>query len=196
MTADRTAQRKQRILQVLAKRQKDFCLVLNNIHDPHNVSAVLRSCDAFGVGEVHLLYTDTAFPVLGKKSSASAKKWVDIKRHSSAAALVGELRGLGRQVLATGFGPAARSLSDWDLTKPTAVILGNEHSGVENELSRLVPDQVYIPMLGMVQSLNVSVAAAVIVYESYRQRQAKGLYDTPSLGPEEIEARYQAWLKK
>jgi tRNA (guanosine-2'-O-)-methyltransferase len=193
---ERTQRRKQRILEVLARRQADFCLVLNNIHDPHNVSAVLRSCDAFGVGEVRLLYTSTAFPVLGKKSSASAKKWVEIKRHDSARELVRELREAGRQVLATGFGPGARPLADWDLTRPTAVILGNEHSGVEDELDGLAPDQVYIPMLGMVQSLNVSVAAAVILYEAYRQRWARGLYEKPSLSPEQIEALAVAWLKK
>ena len=196
MTAYRTPERQNRIREVLAKRQADFSLVLNNIHDPHNVSAVLRSCDAFGIDQVHLLYTTSAFPVLGKKSSASAKKWIQIKRHSSAGELIRELRSLGRQVLATGFGPGAKPLEAWDLSLPTAVILGNEHSGVEEELDRLVPDQVYIPMQGMVQSLNVSVAAAIISFEAFRQRQAKGMYDSPSLSPEEIEARYQVWIKK
>lgn len=192
----RTLERQRRIREVLSRRQKDLTLVLNNIHDPHNVSAVLRSCDAFGVAEVHLLYTDTAFPSLGKKSSASAKKWVDIKRHASAKIMVETLRAQGMQVLATGFGPRARPLMDWDMTTPTAVILGNEHSGVMEELDRLVPDQISIPMQGMVQSLNVSVAAAVTLYEAFRQRLAKGLYAAPSLSPDEIEARYQAWMEK
>ena len=193
---ERTPERSQRILSVLEKRQKDLTVVLNNIHDPHNVSAILRSCDAFGVAEVHLLYTDTAFPTLGRKSSASAKKWVDIKRHASARAMVESLRGQGRQVLATGFGPSAKPLMDWDLTVPTAIILGNEHSGVAEELAALVPDQIYIPMQGMVQSLNVSVAAAVTLYEAFRQRRAKGLYDAPCLTPEEIEAKYQVWITR
>jgi len=193
---ERTDNRKQRILDVLARRQKDLTIVLNNIHDPHNVSAVLRSCDAFGVGQAHLLYTDTPFPQLGHKSSASAKKWVEMKRHKSAKELVGELRAKGCQVLSTGFGPGAKALGDWDFTLPTAVILGNEHDGVAGELQDLVPDHVYIPMQGMVQSLNVSVAAAVILYEAYRQRAAKGMYDSPGLTQEEIEATYETWIKK
>ena len=193
---ERTDNRKQRILDVLARRQKDLTVVLNNIHDPHNVSAVLRSSDAFGVGEAHLLYTDTAFPQLGHKSSASAKKWVELKRHKSARELVERLRASGHQVLSTGFGPGAKSVADWDMTIPTAVILGNEHDGVAEELQGLVTDHIYIPMQGMVQSLNVSVAAAVILYEAFRQRMVKGMYDEPGLSAEEIQAKYEAWIKK
>jgi tRNA (guanosine-2'-O-)-methyltransferase len=193
---ERTENRKQRILEVLARRQKDLTVVLNNIHDPHNVSAVLRSCDAFGVGCAHLLYTDTVFPQLGHKSSASAKKWVELKRHKSARLLVDELRASGHQVLSTGFGPGAKALTDWDMTLPTAVIVGNEHDGVALELQTLVPDHIYIPMQGMVQSLNVSVATAVILYEAFRQRMEKGMYTEASLSPEEIEARYDTWIRK
>ncbi|GAB6035572.1 RNA methyltransferase [Fundidesulfovibrio butyratiphilus] len=191
---ERTPQRQDRIRQVLARRQKDLTVVLNNIHDPHNVSAVLRSCDAFGVGEAHLLYTDTAFPALGKKSSASAKKWVKIVRHQAARVMVDEFRSKGFQLLSTGFGPGAKPLTAWDMTRPTAVVLGNEHDGVGREFEGLIPDQIYIPMQGMVQSLNVSVAAAVILYEAFRQRQAKGLYDTPSLSEEERETLYERWI--
>ncbi len=193
---ERTPKRKERILEVLAKRQKDLTVVLNNIHDPHNVSAVLRSCDAFAVSGVHLYYTDTAFPALGKKSSASAKKWVEITRHKNAKTMVAGLRDSGHQVLTTGFGPKAKALMDWDLTLPTAIVMGNEHDGVEDEIDALVPDQIYIPMQGMVQSLNVSVATAIILYEAFRQRRAKGMYDTPSLTSEEIQTRYDLWITR
>ena len=193
---ERTGNRKQRILEVLARRQKDLTVVLNNIHDPHNVSAVLRSCDAFGVGEAHLLYTDTPFPQLGHKSSGSAKKWVEMKRHKSAREMVQSMRARGLQVLSTGFGGNAKPVTDWDLTLPTAVILGNEHDGVNEELQTLVTDHVYIPMQGMVQSLNVSVAAAVILYEAFRQRKESGMYDSPSMTPEEIQERFDAWIVK
>jgi len=193
---ERTDNRKDRILGVLARRQKDLTVVLNNIHDPHNVSAVLRSCDAFGVAEAHLLYTDTPFPTLGHKSSASAKKWVPLKRHKSAAEMVKGFREQGLQVLSTGFGPQAKALTDWDLTLPTAVIMGNEHDGVAEELAGLAPDHIYIPMQGMVQSLNVSVATAIILYEAFRQRMAKGMYDEPGFTPEEIQERYDLWITK
>lgn len=192
----RTDDRKARVRQVLMRRQKDLRLVVANIHDPHNVSAILRSCDAFGVHEIDLYYTDTAFPNLGAKSSASARKWVAQRRHSDAAALVGDLRARGFQLLSTGFSETARPLTHWDLTRPTAIVLGNEHRGVSPELEALVPDQIFIPMMGMVQSLNVSVAAAIILYEAFRQRSTAGLYDTPSFSEAEIAAMEHDWCAR
>jgi len=192
----RTDERKARVRQVLMHRQKDLRLVVANIHDPHNVSAILRSCDAFGVNEIDLYYTETAFPNLGAKSSASARKWVAQRRHSDAAALVGDLRARGFQLLSTGFSEGARPLTHWDMTRPTAIVLGNEHRGVSPELEALVPDQIFIPMMGMVQSLNVSVAAAIILYEAFRQRSAAGLYDAPSFSAAEIEAMEHEWCAR
>lgn len=185
-----------RIRQVVAARQKDLALVLDNIHDPHNVSAILRSCDAFGVPRVHLHYTTTAFPHLGKKSSASAKKWVECVRHADSASLAARLDIDGLRLVSTGFGPRAVPLCDWDFTKPTAVVFGNEHSGVCPDLARHVAAEIYIPMRGMVQSLNVSVAAAVILHEAQRQRAEAGMYDRPSFAPEEIEALVAMWREK
>jgi len=193
---DITERRAKRIRDVLARRQPDLTLVINNIHDPHNVSAILRSCDAFGVQRVHLLYTDTAFPSLGKKSSASAKKWVETVRHPDAASLASVLSADGYALIATGFNATATPLPQWDLTRKTAIILGNEHRGVDAELEPLVDGTMYIPMQGMVQSLNVSVAAAVILYEAFRQRLAAGRYDRPSLPPEELERLAAVWMEK
>lgn len=193
---DITERRAQRIRDVLSRRQIDLTLVVNNIHDPHNVSAILRSCDAFGVHRVHLLYTDTAFPSLGKKSSGSAKKWVETVRHPSAAALADHLKGQGFALVATGFDVTATPLPQWDLTQKTAIILGNEHRGVDEELAPYVDGTLYIPMQGMVQSLNVSVAAAVILYEAFRQRQAAGRYDSPSLPPDELQRLVERWTEK
>ena len=192
----RTDERVERVRRVVERRQGDLRLVLANIHDPHNVSAILRSCDAFGVNEVDLYYTDTAFPNLGRKSSASAKKWVSRTRHNDAGALIGGLRGRGYQILSTGFSETAKPLTEWDMTGPTAIMLGNEHRGVDPELDALAPDQIYVPMMGMVQSLNVSVAAAVILYEAFRQRFTRGMYDTPSYPPEAIEEMVLDWCSR
>lgn len=192
----RTENRKNRVRDVLARRQKDLTLVVNNIHDPHNVSAILRSCDAFGISAVHLLYTSNFFPALGKKSSASAKKWVGRINHTDAAAMKQALDEQGFTLVRTGFSSTAVALKDWDFTRPTAVILGNEHSGVEKDLQDLVDNELYIPMQGMVQSLNVSVAAAIILYEAFRQRHEAGLYSTPSLSEPEIEKYFQEWIEK
>ncbi len=196
MTRERTEERMERIRFVLEHRQKDLTLIINNIHDPHNVSAIMRSCDAFGVGQVHLYYTDTPFPVLGKKTSASAKKWISMKRHTNGPDMVNELTQGGFQVVRTGFSETATSLLDWDFTRPTAIIMGNEHDGVDEELSQLVDKELYIPMNGMVQSLNVSVASAVILYEAFRQRHEAGFYDQPCYSSEEIETLTTVWSQK
>lgn len=196
MSREITEKRKKRIDQVLAKRQKDLTLVMDNIWDPHNVSAVLRSCDAFGVAGVHLYYTDSQWPDLGKKSSASAKKWIPRKRHIDAAGMVDELRGQGMQLLRTGFSERARPVMEFDFTKPTAVILSNEHRGTSPELAELVPDEIYIPMQGMVQSFNVSVAAAIILYQAFTQRDKAGMYDQPSFSEEELEQLKHEWYSK
>ncbi|MFP4392739.1 MAG: TrmH family RNA methyltransferase [Desulfohalobiaceae bacterium] len=192
----RTERRKKRIRAVLEKRQLDLTLVLDNIHDPHNVSAVLRSCDAFAVPEVHLYYTKQSFPAPGRKSSASAMKWIQIKRHGTAQTMVESLKTRGFQVLGTGFGSETVPLHAWDLSVPTAVVLGNEHQGLSPELVPCLDGELYIPMQGMVPSLNVSVAAAVILYEAFRQRMdrsdpGQGRYD-----PQTLEMMFDSWCRK
>ncbi|MDD4951664.1 MAG: RNA methyltransferase [Desulfovibrionaceae bacterium] len=188
-----TPERERRIREVLERRQKDLTLVVDNVWDPHNVSAILRSCDAFGLLRVHLYYTSEKWPELGRKSSASARKWVERVAHRDAGSMIGDLRAQGFRVLRTGFSDTARPLMDWDLAAPAAIIVGNEHRGASPELVELVPDELYIPMQGMVQSLNVSVAAAVILYEAFRQRLSRGMYDAPGLEAGELEALALTW---
>ena len=191
-----TPARRARLEQVLAWRQNDLTLVLSNIHDPHNVSAIYRSADAFGVSEVHLYYTDTAFPALGRKSSASARKWVETVRHKTRDDLVSSLRSRNCQILATSCSATARPLAEYDFTRPTAVVMGNEHKGVPEELHDVVDGELYIPMYGMIQSFNVSVAAAVILAEASRQRVQHGMYDRSAYTPDEFAARLESWIGK
>lgn len=196
MAREITERRRAKIERVLGWRQKDLTLVLANIHDPHNVSAIYRSADAFGVAGLHLYYTDTPFPELGKKSSASARKWVDSIRHRTVEELHAALRLGGHQILATSCTPEARPLGEYDFTRPTAIIMGNEHSGVPAELAPIVDGEVYIPMYGMIQSFNVSVAAAIILSEASRQRVAAGMYARPTYSEDEYAARLGVWLEK
>ncbi len=191
-----TPARLARIETVLRQRQPSLTLVLANIHDPHNVSAIYRSCDAFGVAEVHLYYTDTAFPVLGRKTSASARKWVDTVRHENQEDLFNTLRAKQMQILATSCSATAKPLRDWDLSKPTAIIMGNEHSGVSKELINNIDGEIYIPMRGMIQSFNVSVAAAVLLAEASRQRELAGMYDNKSYNDEEYAKKLALWVEK
>ena len=191
-----TDERRKKIERVLSHRQKDLTLVLDNIHDPHNVSAIYRSADAFGVQKVHLYYTNTPFPHLSEKTSASARKWVDTVRHKDKESLLTSLKDSGYQILATNCTPTAKPLREYDLTQPTAIIMGNEHSGVSEELFPLVDGEIYIPMFGMIQSFNVSVAAALLLGEASRQRQLKGMYDTKSFTDEEYQELLADWIER
>lgn len=177
-------------------RQDDLTLILDNIHDPHNVSAIFRSCDAFGVSRAYLYYTTAPFPQLGKKTSASAIKWVESRRARNAVELFNNLKSSGFQVLATGFSKKARPLRQWDFLRPVAIILGNEHSGTSPELASYADGELYIPMHGLIQSFNVSVAAAIILAEAARQREDAGWYDDWRFSEQDFNERYVEWLKK
>ena len=194
----RTARRQERVRGVLERRQPDLTLILENVHDPHNVSAILRSCDAVGVLRVHAVYSIESPPpgMFARQTSASAAKWVDVTRHESMSACVEELQAAGFQILATALEQDVRPLHDWDLTRSVALIVGNEMRGVSDEALALADGLVEIPMVGMVQSLNVSVASAVCLYEAFRQRLAAGAYDEPSFSPEVLATMEQDWLKR
>ena len=192
----RTPKRESRINRVLAQRQKGLGVVLANIHDPHNASAIYRSCDAFGVPKVFLYYTDTSFPALGARTSASARKWIKTERYNDPVVLMEALKQEGMRVYATSCTDAARPMYDLDFTLPTAFIMGNEHRGVDPEFAPLVDGEVYIPMYGMIQSFNVSVAAALLLAEASRQRRAAGLYDNPSYNAEELAVLTEEWQAK
>lgn len=193
---ERTAARRRRVVDVLNRRQDDLTLILSHIHDPHNVSAIYRSCDAFGVSKVRLYYKNQPFPELKRKTSASARKWVETERHADADAMLTNLRGEGFKIIATSFEDGAIPLWDLDFLRPSAIILGNEHDGVEEELRKKADELLYVPMMGMIQSLNVSVAAAVILAEAARQRTAAGLYQSSRAKPELYEQRLARWLEK
>jgi tRNA (guanosine-2'-O-)-methyltransferase len=192
----RSPRRLEKISRVLAHRQAGLTVVLENIHDPHNVSAILRTCDAVGVMGVELLYTTEKFPRIGKKSSSSASKWVEHRRHRSVGECFAFLRGEGMRILATRLEPRARTLYDLDLTQRTAFVFGNEHRGVSDEAAEQADECILVPMLGMIESLNVSVAAGVCLYETLRQRLAAGMLERSQLPPEILSALESAWRKK
>jgi tRNA (guanosine-2'-O-)-methyltransferase len=171
--------RSQKIYACVSRRQPSLSIVLENVHDPHNVSAVLRSCDAVGVIDVHLVYhTGQSFPELGEKSSASARKWVLTHKHSSIDECYDYLRKEGKKILTTGMSNEARFLYAIDFTEPIAIVFGNEHTGVSEEAILKADGNMLIPQVGMIQSLNISVACAVTLYEAFRQRSLKGMFDS------------------
>lgn len=193
-----TPKRFAKISDVVLKRQKNLTLVLENIHDPHNVSAILRSADAVGVGEVYLIYNTNKFPKIGKFSSASAKKWVDLIRFKSVENCFEELKSKKYKIYTTYIENTdkSRTLFDLNLTGKTALVLGNEHTGVSKEAIELSDLSFNVPMYGMVQSLNVSVTAAVCLYEALRQRSAKGMYEKSQLTKKELREKLEDYSRR
>ncbi len=189
-----TPERTEKLRRVLERKQPTLSVVLENVHDPHNVSAVLRSCDAVGIVEVFLVYYGgQKFPHLGERSSASARKWIDCQHYTSIHDCYAALRERGFTILTTQMSRTSRSLYTLDLTQPTALVFGNEHSGVSDEAVECADGNFLIPQVGMIQSLNISVACAVSVFEAFRQRMEQGMYDKPQFPPEEMVARLRDW---
>ena len=193
-----TERRRRRVAAVLARRQPDLTVVLEDVHDPHNASAVLRSCDAVGVAAVHLVYRHETPPsrAFARTTSASAAKWIETVSHPSIGACYDELRRDGVRILATALAPGAHDLYDADLTRPTALVFGNEHRGLSDEAREGADAHLAIPMMGMVQSLNISVACAVVLYEALRQRRAAGRYDASQLPEDRLVALTEEWLRR
>ncbi len=179
-----TPQRFRRLRSVLDRRQPDLTVLLDHVHKPHNLSAILRTCDAVGVLEAHAVLPEGADFEPHHETSAGAGKWMRVTKHREVAAAVRALQEKGFQVLAAHLSDRARDFREPDYTRPTAILLGAEKFGVSEAAAAAADGHVVIPMVGMVASLNVSVAAAVILYEAQRQRAAAGLYDRPRLDPE------------
>ena len=192
----RTDRRLQKIRRILRHRQPDLTVVLENIHDPHNVSAILRSADAVGVLEVNLVYTTEEFPKIGRKSSASASKWVGRRKYPSVEECFADLRQRGFKIYASQLDSKALSLFDLDMKNKVALVFGNEHRGVSDEAAALADARFMIPMYGMLESLNVSVACAVSLYEASRQRLLHGQYSKPRLNEALLRALAEEWSKK
>lgn len=172
-----TPERARRIEEVNANRQPDLTVIFENLDDPHNISACLRSCDAVGVEEVYILTSDQkTMSKLGKKSSASASKWLTIHHFTDAALLMKSVRAKYSRVYATRLDDDSVALYELNLSDSVALVFGNEHSGISPELAKLCDGNFVIPQVGMIRSLNVSVACAVSLYEALRQRNSKGRY--------------------
>lgn len=180
---------------VLARRQPDLAVAIENVHDPHNVSAVIRSCDATGVASAHLIYPeDVERPSLSKGVAASAHRWIDIEHHTEVSECYEALRSAGMTIYATYLGEETADLHELDLTKPCAFVFGNESLGISEAALEGADVALKIPMLGMVDSLNISVAAAVTLYEAMRQRRVAGMYDSASLPEAEMRRKLREWL--
>ena len=188
-----TPQRTEKLISVLNKRQPDITIVLENVFDPHNISAVMRTCDAVGVEEIYILNTKIPrHKKWGPRSSSSAAKWLTIHQFENAGECFSSLRKRYSTILTTHLSSDAVSLHQLDFTKSIALVFGNEHSGVSEEIRAMADGNFLIPQAGIIQSLNISVACAVTLYEAYRQKQLAGHYDERRLD----HTRYDELLKE
>lgn len=172
-----TPERYNRLSTVLAKRQPDLTVVLENVFDPHNISAVMRTCDAVGIQEIFILNTKIPrHKKWGAKSSSSAAKWLTVHQFDDLEACMKVLRSRYSKVLTTHLSSDAVSLHAIDFTGSIALVFGNEHSGLSDEMREAADGNFIIPQVGIIQSLNISVACAVTVYEAFRQKELAGHY--------------------
>ncbi|MEM8780163.1 MAG: tRNA (guanosine(18)-2'-O)-methyltransferase TrmH [Cyanobacteria bacterium P01_G01_bin.49] len=169
-----------RLKQVLDQRQPDLTVLTEDVHKPHNLSAIIRTCDAVGILEVHSINITDELPTFSQVSQGS-DKWIFLNTHPDIKTATHHLKQKNFKIYAAHFSDKSLDYRYIDYTQPTAILLGAEKWGVSEEAAQLVDGHIIIPMLGMVQSLNVSVAAAVILFEAQRQRLAKGMYEKTRL---------------
>ena len=196
-----TPERTEKFKNVAKRRQVDLTVVLENVHDPHNIGAVLRTCDSVGIREIFVLYTEEGIYkdrlLLGKRSSSGARKWVDVHYYTDLEACFAHIRRDYDKVFCTHLSADAVGLYEMDLTQSIALVMGNEKDGISEAVLAKSDGNFIIPQVGMVQSLNISVACAVTLYEAFRQRKNKGFYDDHlNASPEHQAMIFEKYLKR
>lgn len=189
-----TPERTEKLLNVLNKRQHNLTVVMENVQDPHNIYAVMRTCDAVGIQDIYIINTKIPrHKKFGSKSSSSADKWLTPHHFDDVNTCFSELRKKYNKIFATHLATNAISLYDIDFTESIALVFGNEHSGLSEEAINLADGNFIIPQMGIIQSLNISVACAVSIYEAFRQKNAAGHYLKSSMPLEQRNMLLQQW---
>ncbi|SVB33251.1 uncharacterized protein METZ01_LOCUS186105 [marine metagenome] len=173
-----TPERFQKIKDILNKRQPDLTVVMDNVHKPHNLAAIIRTCDAVGIGDIHGVSTNEQKVGVNLKSASGSDHWVNLHIHDSTSSIIRTLKKDDLSIYAANDSKAAVDYRRIDYTKPTAIILGAELDGISQDTLDGADGEIKVPMQGMVESLNVSVANAVVLFEAQRQRLQAGHYDT------------------
>lgn len=189
-----TPKRAEKIESVLKMRQSGLTIVMENVHDPHNIYAAMRTCDAVGIQDIYVLNTELPRSgYFGIKSSSSANKWLTIHQYDKVTLCFEALRKEYDCIYTTYLGETSASLYEIDFTKKVALVFGNEHNGVSEEARNLADGNFVIPQVGMIPSLNISVACAVSIYEAYRQRKQAGFYNVEATSHPNAESIRQLW---
>lgn len=175
-----TEEREKKIRYAASCRQPDLTVLLENVHDPHNIGAVLRTCDCVGIGEIYVLYTEASKNArekyIGINSSSGSRKWVRVHFYEDTESCIAAIKCKYRHLLGTHLNTESKSLYELDLTGSVALVFGNEHTGLSDNILKHLDGNFIIPQYGMVQSLNISVACAVTLFEASRQRMISGKY--------------------
>ena len=172
-----TPERYNRLIKVLNNRQPDLTVVLENVFDPHNVSAVMRTCDAVGIQDVYIL--NNRIPPMkkwGYRSSSTASEWLTIHQFSDDESCFKKVREKYQKIYTTHLSEDSVEIYDLDLSASIALVFGNETFGVSEEIRQYSNGNFIIPQVGIIKSLNISVACAVTLYEAFRQKKEKGHY--------------------
>ena len=189
-----TPERYNRMLSVIKNRQTNLTVVMENVNDPHNISAVMRTCDAVGIQDIYVLNTKIAkHDYFGVKSSSSAAKWLTVHQFTNVADCFAALRKNYNKIYTTHLSSDAVSLYELDFTDSVALVFGNEHDGVSAESIAMADGNFIIPQLGFIQSLNISVACAVSIYEAHRQKNFAGHYNKQSMTQDRQETLLRDW---
>tara|TARA_B100000963_G_scaffold361319_1_gene396138 strand:+ start:2536 stop:3195 length:660 start_codon:yes stop_codon:yes gene_type:complete len=170
-----------RIKNVLDSRMGNLTVLVEGVNKPHNLSAILRTCDAAGVYKAHFVCQDNHIKTFNSTAQGS-QKWVKLKNHKTYTSAAKDLKKNGFKLYGTSLNKNSIDYRKLDLTKNTCFVLGAEKWGLSKEMISMVDESIYIPMHGMVQSLNVSVAAAILLFEAIRQRNAKNLIPSEGEG--------------
>jgi len=187
-----TPERFAKIKDVLTKRQTDLTVIMDNIHKPHNFNAIVRTCDAVGIQDVQYIPVTEGYRQLNYYAKGS-QKWVEAHQHSDFPSVASDFQAKGFQLLAAHFSDEAIDYRDVDYTQPTAIVMGTELDGISDETAKIVDKHIVVPMQGMVASLNVSVASAVILFEAQKQRLAAGMYEKRSIQDDRYEKLLFEW---
>lgn len=189
-----TRERIEKVKEVLSLRQPDLRVVLEEVRNTHNASAVVRTCDAAGILYVDIISSNQEpFPV-NEAISTRAEKWIQFKYYTSISDCLKRLRKKGFKIAATHLCKDSLPHTALDYTQPLALVFGNESEGISEEALSLTDYKIKIPMIGMAQSLNLSVSVGIILYEAMKQRLEKGFYKKMRLSSEEFETYTQKWL--
>ena len=174
-------ERIEKLLKLISKRQDGLTVILENVHDPHNIGAIMRSCDAAGIYEIYNIYNDPNKKeveyFIGKSAASGSSKWVKVYCFTDVHKCYEQVRKKYDKIYATHLGEKAKSLYKLDLSQKVALVFGNEHDGISKQAVEASDGNFIIPMHGMIQSLNISVACAISLFEASRQRADAGLYD-------------------